>query len=243
MLHAASLSSLLFSNKEETIMSQSISESAARTARILFEIKAVLFNAKQPFILTSGSASPVYIDVRKLIAFPRARRAVIAMMAQQLQDQAGAECFDAVAGGETAGIAYAAWLAETMALPMLYVRKQPKGFGRMAQIEGDLKEGQRVLLVEDLSSQGTSKVKFVEALRAAGAVVEHIAVVFHYGIFPASDSVMQKLGVKLHALCTWQDALRVAREQDYFDTTTLDEVAAFLASPDEWSARHGGKVA
>lgn len=218
-------------------------ETAARTARILFEIKAVMFNAAKPFILTSGSASPVYIDVRKLIAFPRARRAVIEMLTQQLLDQAGHECFDAVAGGETAGIAYAAWLAETMALPMLYVRKQPKGFGRMAQIEGDLQPGQRVLLVEDLASQGTSKVKFVEALRAAGATVEHIAVVFHYDIFPASDAAMQQLGVKLHALCTWWDALAVARQQNYFDAGTLNEVEKFLHAPDEWSRAHGGKVA
>jgi orotate phosphoribosyltransferase len=219
------------------------SENAARTARILFEIKAVLFNASQPFILTSGSASPVYIDVRKLIAFPRARRAVISMLAQQLQDAAGHECFDAVAGGETAGIAYAAWLAEALGLPMLYVRKQPKGFGRMAQIEGDVQPGQRVLLVEDLASQGTSKVKFVEALRAAGATVDHIAVVFNYGIFPAGEATMQTLGVKLHGLCTWWDALAVARQQNYFDAATLDEVEKYLHAPEAWSAGRGGKAA
>ena len=87
---------------------------AARTARILFEIKAVMFNAEKPFIFTSGAASPVYIDCRKLISFPRARRAVIGMMTQQVYDQAGHECFDAVAGGETAGISYAAWLSDSM---------------------------------------------------------------------------------------------------------------------------------
>ncbi len=220
-----------------------LTETAARMAKILFEIKAVLFNAEKPFILTSGSASPVYIDCRKLISFPRARRAAIDMMAQTVLDKAGHECFDAVAGGETAGIAYAAWLAEALGLPMLYVRKQPKGFGRMAQIEGDLKEGQRVLLVEDLSSQGTSKIKFVEALRAAGATVEHIAVVFHYDIFSKSDDTMQQLGVQLHGLCTWWDALAVAREQNYFDTKTLEEVEKFLHAPDAWSASHGGKAA
>jgi orotate phosphoribosyltransferase len=217
-----------------------LTEMAARTAKILFEIKAVMFNAEKPFIFTSGSASPVYIDCRKLISFPRARRAVIDMLTQTVYDHAGHECFDAVAGGETAGISYAAWLSDQMDLPMLYVRKQPKGFGRMAQIEGDLKEGQRVLLVEDLASQGTSKIKFVEALRAAGAVVDHIAVVFHYGIFSESDATMQQLNVKLHALCTWWDALAVARQQNYFDTKTLSEVEKFLHAPNEWSLAHGG---
>lgn len=220
-----------------------LTEMAARTAKILFEIKAVMFNAEKPFIFTSGSASPVYIDCRKLISFPRARRAVIDMLTQTVYDHAGHECFDAVAGGETAGISYAAWLSDQMDLPMLYVRKQPKGFGRMAQIEGDLKEGQRVLLVEDLASQGTSKIKFVEALRTAGAVVEHVAVVFHYGIFSESDTTMQQLNVKLHSLCTWWDALAVARQQNYFDNKTLSEVEKFLHAPNEWSLAHGGKAA
>ncbi len=220
-----------------------LSAEAERTDKILFEIKAVMFNAEKPFIFTSGSASPVYIDCRKLISFPRARRAIIDMMAQTVLDKAGHECFDAIAGGETAGISYAAWMADALDLPMLYVRKQPKGFGRMAQIEGDLREGQRVLLVEDLSSQGTSKVTFVEALRAAGAVVEHVVVVFHYGIFAASDKVMADLGVKLHSLCTWWDALAVAKQEKYFDAKTLGEVEKFLHSPEAWSLANGGKEA
>src|SRR5580692_9697217 len=110
-------------------------EFASRTARALLEIKAVLFNADKPYIFTSGWASPVYIDCRKLIAFPKERRAVIEMAHKLLLERVGVGKFDAVAGGETAGIAYAAWLAEAFDLPMLYVRKQAKGFGRMAQIE------------------------------------------------------------------------------------------------------------
>lgn len=220
-----------------------ISLFARRTAQILLEIKAVMFNAEKPFILTSGRASPVYIDCRKLISFPRARRAIISMLAETLKDNAGFEAFDAIAGGETAGISYAAWLADAFDLPMLYVRKQPKGFGRMAQIEGDLKEGQRVLLVEDLATDGGSKVKFVEALRHAGAVVEHTSVVFHYGIFPQSEATMKDLGVKLHALCTWWDMLAFARQTGYFDANTLNEVEKFLHDPRGWSLAHGGKEA
>jgi orotate phosphoribosyltransferase len=214
---------------------------ARRTAQILLEIKAVHFNAEKPFILTSGRASPVYIDCRKLISFPRARQSIISMLATKLKDDAGFECFDAVAGGETAGIAYAAWLAEAFGLPMLYVRKQPKGFGRGAQIEGDLREGQRVLLVEDLATDGKSKVNFIEALRNAGAVVEHASVVFYYGIFPQTEELMKSLGVKMHHLCTWWDMLAYARSTGYFTDNTMNEVEKFLQGPEAWSRAHGGK--
>jgi len=213
---------------------------AERTARILLEIKAVAFNAEEPFIFTSGWASPVYIDCRKVIAFPRARRAIIDMAQEILRDRAGYECFDAVAGGETAGIAYAAWLAEALDLPMLYVRKQAKGFGRMAQIEGDFHEGSRVLLVEDLTSDGKSKVKFAKALREAGAVVDHTFVVFHYGIFKNIRKTIDEAGLSLHALCTWWDMLKVARASGYFEPQTMNEVEKYLNGPEEWSAAHGG---
>lgn len=212
------------------------------TARFLFEIGAVHFNAEKPYIFTSGWASPVYIDCRKIIAYPQGRRALMRLAVAQLQAQVGYQAFDAVAGGETAGIPFAAWLSDALDLPMLYVRKQPKGFGRMAQIEGDLKEGMRVLLVEDLASDGKSKLKFVEALRQAGASVAHVFVVFHYSIFPQSVQSLAEIGVKLHGLCTWWDALAVAKAQQAFDEKTLTEVEAFLQNPQQWSAAHGGKA-
>ena len=118
---------------------------ARRAARILLETGAVGVMTDKPFIFTSGWASPVYTDCRRLISFPRARAALMAMAVEKLQEEAGVECFDAVAGGETAGIPYAAWLSDRLMLPMLYVRKAPKGFGRTAQIEGRLADGDSVL--------------------------------------------------------------------------------------------------
>ena len=148
----------------------------------------------------------------------------------------GYEALDAIAGGETAGIPYAAWLSDRLGLPMQYVRKQPKGFGRNAQIEGVLKEGDRTLLVEDLATDGGSKLKFVEALRTAGAMVSDTFVIFHYGIFPQSVTSLAEVGVRLHALTTWRDVLNVARKGDYFDAETLDQVEKFIDDPDGWSA-------
>jgi orotate phosphoribosyltransferase len=127
-----------------------------------------------------------------------------------------------------------------MALPMLYVRKKPKGFGRDAQIEGALAEGARVLLVEDLTTDGGSKLRFAEALRAAGAECGHTFVVFFYGVFPRTEAALAEHGLRLHYLATWRDVLAEARAGGHFDEATLAEVEAFLAAPLDWSAAHGG---
>jgi orotate phosphoribosyltransferase len=218
-----------------------IHPTARTTARVLMEIEALLFRPQEPFTFTSGRKSPVYVDCRKIISYPRARARLMDMLVERIQDEAGFECFDAVAGGETAGIPFAAWIAERMGLPMLYVRKKAKGFGRNAQIEGDFKDGDRVLLIEDLATDGGSKLAFVDALRAAGAVCAHTAVVFHYGIFPDGLKKLTDAGVSLHALCTWWDALAVAEEQDYLSQEGINSVRTFLSDPEGWSRQHGGE--
>ncbi|MBK18886.1 MAG: orotate phosphoribosyltransferase [Rhodospirillaceae bacterium] len=213
---------------------------AELTAKMLLEVEAVRFNSEKPFIFTSGWASPVYIDCRRLISYPRLRQTIIDFGASVILRDAGFELFDTVAGGETAGIPFAAWMADRLMLPMQYVRKQPKGFGRDAQIEGHLKEGERVLLVEDLTTDGRSKANFCKALREAGAIVEHVFVVFHYDIFAESKDVMNEMGVTLHALATWWDVLKVAQEGGHFELSTMTEVEKFLNDPAKWSVEHGG---
>ncbi|TVQ35365.1 MAG: orotate phosphoribosyltransferase [Geminicoccaceae bacterium] len=217
-------------------------ENAARTtARMLLEVDAVSFRPDPPYRFTSGWASPVYIDCRRLISYPRLRRQLMKVAAAQVQETIGYEAFDAVAGGETAGIPFAAWLADQLMLPMLYARKQPKGFGRNARIEGNLREGQRVLLVEDLATDGVSKLAFADALREAGAVVEHVFVVFYFGVFPHSLATLSNAGLRLHTLATWHDLLAEARLQAVFAPEILDEIEGFLNDPIRWSAAHGGK--
>ncbi|WP_142848109.1 orotate phosphoribosyltransferase [Telmatospirillum sp. J64-1] len=216
---------------------------ALTTAKILLEIEAVNFRPEDPYMLTSGWASPVYIDCRKVISFPRARRKISELASHAITREAGFESIDAIAGGETAGIPYAAWISEQLALPMLYVRKKPKGFGRMAQIEGSFKEGDRVVLVEDLASDGASKVNFCNALREAGATVNHAFVVFFYGVFPGALKSLEEIGVRMTYLANWWDVLEVAERDGYFDKPTLDEVRKFLHDPVQWSSMHGGKSA
>jgi len=215
-------------------------EMAAIAARMLLEIKAVHFRPNEPYIFTSGLASPVYIDCRKLISYPRIRSTLMDFAVSTLVRDVGFEAFDAVAGGETAGIPFAAWIADRMQLPMQYVRKKPKGFGRDARIEGDIRDGQRVLLVEDLTTDGGSKLSFTEAIREAGAQVDHTLVVFYYDIFKQTPDNLDKAGLQLHYLVTWWDVLSESRRAGHFSDETHEQVEAFLNDPVEWSATNGG---
>ena len=215
-------------------------EMARLTARMLLEIRAVHLNAAEPFTLASGLPSPTYIDCRKLISYPRIRATLMDFLTVTVMRNAGFEAFDNIAGGETAGIPFAALVAERLGLPMTYVRKKPKGYGRNARIEGVMTEGQRVLLVEDLTTDGGSKLSFVDAIRETGATCAHTAVIFYYGIFPETVETLGRHGVKLHYLCTWWDVLAEARESEAFDRATLDEVEAFLTSPRPWQAARSG---
>ncbi len=211
-------------------------EIARLSARMLLEIEAVHFNAAEPFTLASGLPSPTYIDCRKLISFPRIRATLMDFLTVTVMRNAGFEAFDNIAGGETAGIPFAALVAERMALPMTYVRKKPKGYGRNARIEGQMLENQRVLLVEDLTTDGGSKLSFVDAIRETGAQCGHTAVIFYYGIFPETEKTLGDHGIALHHLCTWWDVLTEAKASGAFDQYTITEVEKFLNDPRAWQA-------
>ena len=213
-------------------------EMARTVAQMLLEIKAVNFNSETPFELASGLTSPVYVDCRKLISFPRIRSILMDFLSVTVLRNVGFEAFDNIAGGETAGIPFSALIAERLALPMCYVRKKPKGYGRNAQIEGVLKKEDRVLLIEDLTTDGGSKISFVDAIRKTGAKCHHTAVIFYYGIFDYAEPRLIQHGITLHYLCTWWDVLEAAKECKAFDTATLEDVAHFLNAPKVWQTRN-----
>ena len=213
---------------------------AELTAKMLFEIEAVHFMSDKPFIFTSGKASPVYIDCRKIISFPRIRSTLMDFGAAMLAKNIGFEQFDAVAGGETAGIPFAAFIAERLNLPMQYIRKKSKGFGRDTRIEGDIQKGQRILLVEDLTTDGGSKLNFAEAIRDSGAEVKHTFVIFYYDIFKDTIPILKEKDLNLHYLATWWDMLSYAKKSQKFDSKTLDAVENYLNEPIDWSQNNGG---
>ena len=209
---------------------------ARTTAQLLLELNAVHFNSVSPFTLTSGLKSPVYIDCRKVISYPKARRIIINFFRDIIVNKIGLDKVESLVGGETAGIPFASFLATKLDLPMHYVRKKPKGFGVNTYIEGNNIEGKRVLLIEDLTTDGGSKIKFCDSIRKAGAIVEETIVLFYYNIFYDVPDKLKKSGITLNYLACWWDILNYCKENNsIIDNKTIYQIEQFLISPKEWS--------
>ena len=196
------------------------------TAKILIDIKAVNFNFKKPFTLTSGKKSPVYIDCRKLISFPKERNKILNLAVNYFKKEK--INFDILAGGETAGIPYAAFLSEKLNKPMIYIRKKKKGFGKGSQIEGNYKKNKKVILIEDLATDGGSKVVFVDAIRKNNLKIKDTFVIFYYDIFEKSKINLSNLGIKLHCLCTWKDILKVLEKNKVLSKKEFEKIKKYL---------------
>lgn len=205
-------------------------------ARALLRAGCVSLKADEPFRLPSGWTSPIYMDCRRLISFPAIRRNIVSLGIDLLRARGRLDGVASIAGGETSGIALAAWFAEALDLPLQYVRKKPIG---RSQIEGVIQAGAPILLVDDVLAGGRSAVKFCRALVAAGAIVTDVFVIFDYGTFPTSD-VLGELHLRAHSLTTWAEVVAVAREDGTFDAQPLAEIEAFLRDPAAWSEAHGG---
>jgi orotate phosphoribosyltransferase len=212
-------------------------------ARLLFQADAIQVNRTRPFMLAAGWASPVYVDCRRLIGDPQVRTAVIDLALGNLQRRFGSALpFDAIVGGETAGIPWATWLAARLGRPLRYVRKRPLGIGRNAQVEGGPVESMRVLLVDDLTTDASTKAAFVRGLRTAGATVADGLVIFSHDVFPGSAERLALLGLALRALSTWDDILRFDDNHPTLETLDRVEIGHFLGDPAGWSLMHGGRA-
>ena len=206
------------------------------TAKLLLEINAIHFNSVSPFTLTSGLKSPVYIDCRKLISYPKARSILVNFCSDIVVNKIGLDKVESLVGGETAGIPFASFLASKLELPMHYVRKKPKGFGVNNYIEGNNIKGKKVILVEDLTTDGGSKIKFCNSIRKAGATVEETIVLFYYNIFDDVPDKLKKSGINLNYLACWWDILNYCKEdKSIIDYETITQIEQFLISPEEWS--------
>ena len=207
-----------------------------KIAEILIDIQSIKFSFQNPFILTSGLKSPVYVDCRKIISFVKERN-IILNYAKNYFDKNKIE-FDLLAGGETAGIPYAAILSEQLQKKMIYVRKKPKGFGKNQQIEGNFQKNQKAILIEDLATDGGSKVIFIKAMRQAGLKVEDIFVIFYYDIFDFTKSPLYDSKINIHFLCTWKDIINVVKKKKLYDGNEIDNLNYFLSNPEKWRAKH-----
>ena len=203
-----------------------------KVAQILIDIESVRFSFDKPFTLTSGLKSPVYVDCRKIISYV-SERSIILNYAIEYFKENKIE-FEILAGGETAGIPYAAFFSQILKKPMIYIRKKPKGFGKDQQIEGNYTKNQKAILIEDLATDGGSKIIFVNALRDANIQVSDIFVVFYYDIFNINKSPLGSLNVKIHSLCTWKNIISVLTEKKLFSDEKIQNLKKFLHNPEDW---------
>ena len=205
-------------------------------AEILINIESVKFSFDQPYTLTSGKKSPVYVDCRKIISYTKERNKVLDYAEQYIKQNNLS--FEILAGGETAGIPYAAFLAERLQKPMIYIRKQPKGFGKNQQIEGNFNNNQKAILIEDLTTDGASKVVFIEILRKFNINVSDIFVIFYYDIFNLSKTPLATLNVNMHYLCTWKNIINIVQKNKILSVNEINNLKYFLSEPEKWRLTH-----
>jgi len=220
-----------------------MSEVSRKVAEMLLQTEAIQVYKDKPFVFVSGRISPVYIDCRKILSFPEQREYIATQLARKAETDIGVANIDVVAGGETAGIPYASFVSHLIKKPMIYIRKQPKGYGGTKQIEGLLDAGKRVLLVEDLITDGLSKLRFNIGIRGAGAKMTHCLCVFDY----ASDRLNQHEGrdnlakndISLHVLANWDDVLDTGLSKSYFSANASEQIIDFLKDPENWGRKMG----
>lgn len=201
----------------------------------LLTIGAVSFSPESPYTWASGMLSPVYCDNRLTLGYPAVRRRITDGFAESV---VGTDV-DVVAGTATAGIPHAAWLADRLGLPMVYVRSAAKGHGKSRRVEGPLAEGSRVVLVEDLISTGMSSLAAVQGLRDEGASVVLLVAIFSYGL-PVAREAMGRDGVDVRVLTSFDRLLDAAARSGQLSAGGLDSLRAWYRDPAAWSVARGG---
>ncbi|RPF56052.1 orotate phosphoribosyltransferase [Aquisalibacillus elongatus] len=183
-------------------------------AKQLINIGALKLDTEQHFTWTSGIKSPIYCDNRLIISYPEVREEVIQAMIQEIQTKF--DQVDVIAGCATAGIPHAAWVADRLNLPMVYVRDKAKGHGLNNQIEGQIKPNERVLVIEDLISTGGSSIKAADAVAESGCQVLGIVSIFSYNLKKSIDN-MKDSGYQSYSLLTFDQLLDELKESGQFD--------------------------
>jgi len=198
----------------------------------LLDAGAVRLAPRSPFTWASGLKSPIYCDNRQLLGFPELRSGIKAALAER----AALARPSLIAGTSTAGIPWAAMVADQLGLPMAYVRPEPKSHGMGRQVEGPSGSGHRVVLIEDLISTGGSSIRCVEALRQEGAEVLEVLALFSYGL-PRAEAAFQAAAVPLAVLATFDDLAARAGSQGLLDPADLASLAEWRADTAAWSRR------
>lgn len=206
-------------------------DTAEKTAELLLQINAIKLNPRNPFTWASGWSSPIYCDNRITLSFPAVRNYIRDEFSKNIEKQFGKP--DVIAGVATGAIGIGILVAESMGLPFVYVRPEPKKHGRLNQVEGYLQKGQNVIVVEDLISTGNSSLLAVEALKEAGANVKGMAAIFSYGFAIASDN-FQNARVDLFTLSNYENLLPLAVAKKYITEEEEITLQEWRKEPSTW---------
>lgn len=200
-----------------------------KAAEILIDLKCINFSPKKQFKLTSGKKSPIYCDCRRLISFPKERDLLIKFSVGKIKKLKNFDKINIIAGGESAGIPFASFISSKLKLPMVYVRKEKKKFGKNSQIEGVFNANDNILLVEDLMTDGGSKFKFFDAINDANCKNLGLFVIFNYGIL---DEYLpfKNNRIKLTFLTNWNYVLKVASKKEILNNKEIIIIKDFLSS-------------
>ena len=200
-------------------------------AKKLLEISAVKLQPKNPFTWASGWKSPIYTDNRKTLSYPDVRTFVKVELTRLIAEKFGE--FDVIAGVATGAIAQGALIADELGMPYVYIRSAAKDHGMGNLIEGDIKPGQKVVVVEDLISTGGSSLKAVEAVRQAGCEVVGMAAIFTYG-FPVAEEKFKEANVTLYTLSNYYAVLEAAAETGYINSEDIETLKVWRENPSQW---------
>ena len=205
---------------------------AKKTTEFLLEINAIKLSPNDPFTWASGWKSPIYCDNRLALSYPTVRNYISEQLAQQIKELYGRP--DVIAGVATGAIGVGALVANILGLPFIYVRPEPKKHGRQNQIEGFIKEGQSVVVVEDLISTGKSSLNAVNALKDANVNVLGMVAIFSYG-FEVAKANFESAALSLHTLSNYQELLEQALETNYISKEQLETLSQWNANPSQWN--------
>lgn len=197
----------------------------------LLDIRAVFLSPNEPFTWASGIQSPIYTDNRITLSYPQIRRQIAQGLAQIIKDNFPE--VEVIAGTDTAGIPHAAWVAEILDLPMIYVRSKPKDHGKGNQVEGRIEEGQKIVLIEDLISTGGSVLEAAAAAEKEGVTVLGIAAIFSYELSSAIEN-FEKANLKLMTLSNFSSLIEQALESDYISKDEFKLLERFKKDQKNW---------
>lgn len=206
-------------------------EQAEKIAGLLLECEAVSLNPKEPYTWASGIKSPIYCDNRITMSYPAVRKEIAKGLADIIRKFYPET--EVIAGTATAGIPHAAWVAEELNLPMIYIRSKAKGHGKQNQIEGRLTEGQKVVCIEDLISTGGSVIDAASAVQQAGGVVVGCAAIFSYQLDTAMDN-FQKADLPIYTLSNYSALIKAAAEKGIIKSGDKMLLNEWRDNPAEW---------